>query len=355
MDYVDTPYSMSNIGYVTVYDQNLQLVATLSLTEPQYKIGLYSILQDAHNPKVFYVGGLAIDDSYQQYPYLCTLQFSEGLMTKVSSKIYTDHVRCRIISMVEKSENGQHDLILETIRYSVIDSPYNTSSGEVHIVKLNYFEESAGWGAETWDVAIKGGHGDSYASNNSIDSDENNIYFFGYYCDDKEPAPTNGYWDSGCVAAINWHQGQLIWSKTISLTNKDEHLYYGCLADGYLYACGGHSGLQYLSTKKHFANGLVMKISLSGDLVAYKSFGDPERDSFIYYLVKDANGHLLCVGTSGENKDDGELKFSGWFLKADFSNASHKASMEPHEGLLGEMNSDRLSVGSDTFVRMTSR
>lgn len=351
LGYVDSPFNMSSSGYVAVYDQNMQLTATLTLSEPQYKIEIYSIIQDSHNPNVFYVGGAAVDDSYQQHPYLCTLQFSEGLMTKVSSKIYTDRMRNRIIGMVEKSENGQHDLILETIHYSLIDSPYDANRSSVHIVKLNYFEESTGWGATTWDVPVIGLHGDSYTRSNSIDSDENNVYFFGLYCDDKEPAPaSNGYWDSGCVAAINWHQGQLTWSKTISLTNKDEHLYYGFLSGGYLYACGGHSGLYYLKTQKSFSNGLVVKISLSGELVTYKTFGDPERSSYLHHMVKDTNGNLVCVGESNENLGDGKKKYSGWFLKTDMSNATHKTFMDAPLNQQEEMLDVILSAGCDESI-----
>ena len=260
-------------------------------------------------------------------------------MTKVSSKIYTDYARCRIVGMVEKNTNGQHDLLLETTRYSVIDNPYNSNTGAVHILKLNYFEESTGWGAETWDVAVTGLHGDSYAKSNSIDSDENNIYFFGSYCDDKEPVPSgNGYWDSGCVAAVNWHQGQLAWSKTVSFTNKDEHLYNGFLSEGCLYACGSHSGLSYVKTKNYFANGLVIKMNLSGDLVAHKTFGDPERDSHLLYLAKDASGKMVCVGYSGENLGDGKREYSGWFLKTDLSNGAKKVSQDAPREMMEEMD-----------------
>lgn len=315
-----SPYTMYEQGYIAVYDHNMQLVATTILKESQYKITIYTLLQDVQDPTLFYAGGAAIDESYIQYPYLCTLQFSDGLMTKVSSKVYTDYAKYRIIGMVEKQLAGQKDLILETHHYKVLDQPNNTDRGEIHIIKTNYFEEESGWGNETWDVAITGPHGDSYAGNNSIDSDENNVYFFGQCCDDKEPAPSDdGYWDSGCVAAINWHNGQMVWRKRIPLTNKDEHFFNGLLSDGYLYACGSHSGVHYYSTKKTFVNGLVAKISLSGELVAYKTFGDPERYSCFIHLAKDSNGSVICVGYSGENLGDDQTKWSAWFLKTDLS------------------------------------
>ena len=322
-----SPYTMYEQGYIAVYDHNMQLVATTILKESQYKITIYTLLQDVQDPTLFYAGGVAIDDSYIQYPYLCTLQLSGGLMTKVSSKVYTDYAKYRIIGMVEKQLAGQKDLILEAHHYKILDQPNNTDSGEAHIIKMNYFEEESGWGSETWDVAITGPHGDSYVSNNSIDSDENNVYFFGQCCDEKEPAPASGYWDSGCVAAVNWHNGQLVWMKKISLTNKDECFVDGFVSEGYLFAWGDHSGLRYNNTMKHFANGLITKLNLSGELVAYKTFGEPERRSWLFNVVKDNQGNLACVGHSDENLGDGNLKWSGWFLKTDLSsNGSSKAT-----------------------------
>ena len=314
------PYGMYKQGYVAVYDKNIQLVATMTLMENQYYIDVYSLIQDTYNPNVFYVGGLAADNSYQQYPYLCTIQFSEGILTPVSSKVYTNYQRYRVVGMVEKTDAGQKDLILETIHYSVIDDPYNSNSSEIHIVKLNYFEESTGWGSKTWDIVVTGPHEDSYTGNNSMVADENNVYCFGYCNDDKEHAPSNGgYWDSGFAAAVNWRQGQTVWTKTFALSNYSDQFATGLFADGCLYACGMHSGLGYSNTGKDFANGVVAKISLSGDLVTYKTFGDPKRYAAFLHAVKDSNGHWACAGWSGVNLDDGGIKYDGWFLKMDMS------------------------------------
>ena len=328
LGYVSSLYGMYEQGYVAVYDRNMQVVAATVLKDSQFKIELYSLIQDAQDPTLFYAGGAAIDESYVQYPYLCTLRFSDGLMTKVSSKIYSDNAKRLVIGMVEKQSDGQKDLILETYSYSVIDNPYDSNSSEIHIMKLNYFEEESGWGSETWDVSISGSHNNSSSKNNSIYSDDNNIYFFGYCNDDKSPAPSSGgYWRSGCIAAVNWHLGQTSWTKIVSLSNKDDQFYDGLLLDGYLYACGLHSGVHYYSTKKTFVNGLVAKISLSGELVAYKTFGDSERYSGFYHLAKDSNGSVICVGFSGENLGNDQTKWSGWFLKSDLSsNGSSKAT-----------------------------
>lgn len=326
LDYTDSPYSMSQKGYVAAFDHALNMVATLSLSEPQYKIEINTIIQETEDPTVFIVGGSAVDNSYLQYPYLCGIEFLNGLMTKLDNKILSEYPKYRIVGMVEKSLSGQSDLILETVRYSVIDDPYNANSSTVHIIKPNVNEDEWGWGNFTWDIAIEGSHGDSYTGNNSIDSDENNIYFFGYCNDDKEPASSDGgYWKSGCVAAVNWRQGQLAWKKTISLTNKDEKLLEGQVLDGYLYACGNHSGLGYSSTKKYFSNGLVAKLSLSGELVGYKTFGDPQRRSYLFNFVKDNNGNIVCVGHSDENVGNYKTKWSAWFLKTDMSSATQKA------------------------------
>lgn len=330
LGYVSSLYGMYEQGYVAVYDRNMQVVATTVLKDPLYKIEMYSLIQDAQDPTLFYAGGAAIDESYVQYPYLCTLRFSDGLMTKVSSKIYSDNAKRLVIGMVEKQSDGQKDLILETYSYSVIDNPYDSNSSAIHIMKLNYFEEESGWGSETWDVSISGSHNNSSSKNNSIDSDENNIYFFGYCNDDKSPAPSSGgYWRSGCITAVNWHLGQTSWTKTVSLSNKDDQFYDGMLLDGYLYAWGCHSGLRYNSTMKYFANGLVAKFTLSGELIAYKTFGEPERNSFLYSFAKDNNDSFVCVGKSGKNLGSFNLVYSGWFLKTDLSsNGSSKAIPE---------------------------
>lgn len=342
-----SPYTMYEQGYLAVFDLDLQLVATTSIKDSQYKIEAFSFLQDSQDLSLFYVAGMAIDDAYIQYPYICTLQFSEGLMTMVSNKIYSNYPKYRIIGMVEKQSAGQKDLILETIRYTEIDHPYHYNSSTVHIVKLNYFEETSGWGHNTWDLAIAGVHGDSYSKTNSIDSDGNNVYFFGFCYDDKEPAPASGgYWSSGWVVAVNWHQGQVTWQKTVSLTNYDERFYDGFLSGGYLYACGSHSGLSYSSTKKYFANGLVVKMNLSGNLVAYKTFGDVKRNSFLKHIAMDSNGNLVCVGESGENLGDYNTKWTGWFLKTDLSS---NRSLDQEFDALPEVDNEMIDQDASSY------
>lgn len=327
---VSTPYNMYEQGYIAVFDNNMQLVTTVSLTEPSYKIELYTVKQDLQNPTLFYAGGMAIDGKFVQYPYICTLRFSEGVMTKESSRIFSDYAQYRIVGMVEIQSAGQSDLILETIHYDNIDDPYNADSdAAAHIVKLNYFGETTGWGHDTWDVAITGPRGNSYTGNNSMDSDENNVYFFGFCNDDKTPTPaSDGYWDSGCVAAVNWHQGQMAWSKVIPFSKKDDRFVEGWISNGCLYACGCHSGLLFTNSKEVFSNGLVAKLSLSGELISYKTFGDPKRRSWLFSMVNDSQGNMACAGHSDENLGSGKTKWSGWFLKTDMSSSSSKAILE---------------------------
>ena len=351
---ISNPYEMFERGCVAVYDHNLQLTAMTYVSEPHYKIELNSIIQDGQDSNQFIVGGLAIDDDYLQYPYLCCLEFSNGILRKMGEKILSNFAKYRIVGMVEKNYAGQTDYILETVHYTVLDHPYHENSCAVHIIKPNIFEEESGWGSETWDIAITGQHGDSNTGNNSIDSDENNVYFFGRYCDDKSPAPSGGgYWDSGCIAAVNWHNGQLVWTKKMSLTNKDEQFEDVLFSDGFLYACGMYSGVKYPTSEKQFGNGVVAKYSLSGELVDYKTFGDSERDSGFYHLAKDVNGNLVCVGYSGENLGNDECRYSGWFLKTDMSsNGSSKAThADTKGGGFEDLDAESTGVLMDGEVR----
>lgn len=352
---VSSPYEMFEKGYVAMYDRNMQLTAMTYVTEPQYKIELNTLIRDSHDSDYFFAGGLAIDENYIQYPYFCVLKFSNGMLTKDGSTVLTQYEKQRIVGMVEKNYSGQTDMILETIKYSVLDHPYHKSSCTVHIVKPNLGEEESGWGSETWDVVVTGLHGDSYTGNNSIDSDENNIYFFGYYYDDKSPAPSSGgYWRSGCVAAVNWHNGQLVWTKKMSLTNRDEFFEDGFISDGFLYACGMHSGVHITTTKKQFGNGLVAKYTFSGELVGYKTFGDPERDADFIHLAKDVNGKLVCVGYSGENLGNDNTKWSAWFLKTDMSsNGSSKATPDfgAEVEILNDLDAESTGVPMDGNMR----
>ena len=348
-----SPYTMYERGCVVVYDHTMQLTATTILKESQYNIQINTIIQDTQDHDVFYAGGLAIDESYIQYPYLCTLRFSEGLMTKVSSKIYTDYPKYRVLGMVEKNLAGQNDLILETLYYWNVDNPEDSQNTEAHIVKLNYFEEESGWGHEIWDVAVLGQHHDSYADNNSIISDESNVYFFGRFQDDKTPAPSSGYWNSGCVAAIDWYEGRMKWFKSIALSNKSDLLCVGQLSEGCFYICGRHSGLHYNTTKKYFGNGLVVMLSLSGNLLSYKTFGDPERQACFNHIVKDINGNWVVVGWFGENLGNNNRKYSGWFLKTDMlSGGSSKAmSIVAKDELFDDMDAGSTSVPMDGEIR----
>ena len=346
--YYATPYEMYEKGKITLYDGNFQRVAMAIVEEPQHRVELRTLVKDSQDPFVFYAGGLAIDSAYIQYPYLCTLHFSDGRITKLSSRIFSDYPKCRIGGMIEKNNAGQKDLVLETVTYLNDEDPYESSNCVVHITKLNYFEETSGWGCNTWDVAIIGPQGNSFSTANSLDSDENNVYFLGYCDDDKTPSPSNGgYWDSGMVAAVNWRQGKEAWTKVVSLTNKAERFYAGQLSEGYLYACGMHGGLYYGSTtKKAFSNGLVAKITLSGELVGYKTFGESDRDSYLYHLVKDAKGNWVCAGSSGENLEESIIRWQGWFMKTDntFENSSKEASAAKDESY------EELEVGSTMDV-----
>lgn len=360
LDYTDTPYTMNQKGCVAVFDHSLNMVAILFLSEPQYKIDIYTIIQDSEDASLFIVGGAAIDDSYIQYPYLCGVEFSNGIMTKLDNKILTEYAKHRIIGMVEKNLSGQKDLILETVHYSVTYEPYDHSSSTIHIVKPNVFDEEWGWGHYTWDIAVEGPHGDSYTrGNNSIDSDDENIYFFGYCNDEKEPVSgdNGGYWISGCMAAVNWREGRETWKKVVSFSNKVDEFVDGLFLDGNLYVCGRHSQVYYRnSTKNCFSNGLVAKFNLFGELVSYKTFGDSEAHGELSHLVKDSNGKLTCAGFSGENLGNGRLKYKSWFLKTDMSsNGSSKATpdieMVVEDETLNDLDAESTGVPMDSKMR----
>lgn len=361
LDYIDTPYTMYKKGCVAVFDHSLNMVAILFLSEPQYKIDINTIIQDSEDPSLFIVGGAAIDDSYIQYPYLCGVEFSNGNMTKLDNKILSEYAKHRIIGMVEKNLSGQKDLILETVHYSVTYEPYDHSSCNIHIVKPNVFDEEWGWGHYTWDIAVEGPHGDSYThGNNSIDSDDENIYFFGYCNDEKETVSgdNGGYWISGCMAAINWREGRETWKKVVAFSNKVDEFADGLLLDGNLYACGRHSQVYYLnSTKNWFSNGLVAKFNLSGELVSYKTFGDSEAFGELSHIVKDSNGKLTCAGFSGENLGNGALKYKSWFLKTDLSsNGSSKGtSADTIDEWFEDLDAESTGVLMDGEVRFGGR
>ena len=213
-----------------------------------------------------------------------------------------------------------------------------------HIVKPNYFKAGFGWGSETWDIAIPGLDGYSYTGNNSIDSDENNIYFFGY-CKDVENSTSSDEVHSGFIAAVDWHQGRLVWTKTIFLEKYFNCFYDGLLSDGYLYACGRHSGVRFLNTNKSFANGLMVKTNLSGELASYKTFGDPERNSALYHLVKDSKGNMVGVGYSGGNLGNDQTKWSGWFLKTDMSSTTtQKVLPDAKQDAVADMDAGSATV-----------
>lgn len=323
--YHSSPYTMADMGMVAVVDPSLDFVG-MTVTETQYKIELTTLVQDSDNPTLFYAGGWAIDNDYIQYPYICTIEYRDGLLSKIHGKVFhgSNNAKCRIIGMVEKKVSDQKDFIVEMLHYSNADDPEDEGSCTVHIAKLNYFDEEWGWGHSTWDVAIEGPLGVSYASNNSIDSDDENIYFFGSCYDEKTPKPLDGYWNSGCVATVNWREGREVWTKVVSITSKDEIFLQGQLINGCLYACGGHSGVHYPSTKMYFYNGLVAKFDLSGALLDYKTFGASDCSSRVSHFVKDLNGNLVCVGWTGENTESGRLLYMGWFLKTDFFTNSAK-------------------------------
>ena len=105
---------------------------------------------------------------------------------------------------------------------------------------------------------------------------------------------------------------------------------------------------------KYFANGLVAKFTLSGELIAYKAFGDPERNSGFYHLAKDSNGSVFCVGYSGENLGNDNFKWSAWFLKTDMSsNGSSKATPDfgAEVEILNDMDAESTGVPMDGKMR----
>lgn len=331
---ISTPFFMNAHGWVATFDRSLNLVSLLNVTEEQGKVDLYSIVQDPDDASVFYAGGFVnveVNGEYQQKPYICTLRLDGSQFSKVTSRVLSQYEKCRIVGLLIKQQNGQKDLIAEMLCYETQDDPFDQKN-TLHWRKLNFFNEQNGWGSDTWHVLLDGFYdmkyysGQDFVSNNGFDSDENNIYVFGRIWDDKDFAPSDGaHWRYGCVAAINWHDGQMLWTQKLRASDRDDDFYNGKLIDGYLYICGRHSGVYFSANNTFHGNGLLAKYSVSGTLVSFKTFGQSEKYSWLIKPIKNKNGEVVCVGASGETigKDgsgpSGSYtgRFSGWFLKTD--------------------------------------
>ena len=87
-------------------------------------------------------------------------------------------------------------------------------------------------------------------------------------------------------------------------------------------------------------------MSLSGNLVAYKTFGDVKRNSFLKHIAMDSNGNLVCVGESGENLGDYKTKWTGWFLKTDLSS---NRSLDQEFDALPEVDNEMMDQDASSY------
>ena len=341
---VSTPYSMNMYGWVAAFDRSLNMVSLLKVAEEEYRVDLYSIVQDPEDVTLFYAGGFVnveINGVYQQKPYICTLEFDGSYFSKISSRVFSQYNYSRIIGLLIKQQNGQKDLIAEMLHYETQNAPFDWNN-TLHFRKLNFFNEQSGWGSDTWHIMLDGFYdmkyysGEDYVSNNGFDSDDNNIYVFGRVYDEKDFKPVDGTrWRYGYVVAINWHDGQMQWTQKLRASDRDDDFYNGKLIDGYLYICGRHSGVYYSSNNKFFGNGLLAKYSVTGTLISYKTFGKSDRYSWLIKPIKNRDGEVVCIGVSGENiGKDGSIsagsytgRFYGWFLKTDMSSSGSSKAM----------------------------
>ena len=333
---LSTPYSMNMYGWVAAFDRSLNLVSLLKVAEEEYLVDLYSIVQDPEDATLFYAGGFVnveINGVYQQKPYICSLRFDGSYFSMIASRVFSQYDNSRIIGLLIKQQNGQKDLIAEMLHYETQNAPFDWNN-TLHFRKLNFFNEQSGWGSDTWHIMLdefydmKYYSGEDYVSNNGFDSDDNNIYVFGRVFDEKDFTPqSGGHWRSGCVVAINWHDGQIQWTQKLRASDRDDDFYNGKLIDGYLYICGRHSGVYFSDIDRFLGNGLLVKYSVSGTLISYKTFGQSDRYSWLIKPIKNRSGEIVCVGVSGESVGKGGQnyfgsysgRFYGWFLKTDMS------------------------------------
>lgn len=359
---LSTPYAMNTHGWVAAFDHSLNLVSICNVYEELNKVEINSIVQDPDDATLFYAGGFVnveAEGYCQQRPYVCTLRFDGTHFNKESSCVFSQYNQSRIIGLLIKQQAGQKDLIFEMLCYQTQNDPYDWNN-TLHFVKPNFFDEQTGWGSVIWNTELEGYYdmtyhqGDDLVSNNGFDSDENNIYVFGRVHDEKENSTSSGgRWRSGCVTAVNWHDGQMLWTQKLNASECDDDFYNGKLIDGYLYICGRHSGVYYHASNKYLGNGLLAKYSVSGTLLSYKTFGQSDRYSWLIKPTKNRSGEIVCVGATGENigrESDDYLgaytgRFSGWFLKTDMSNATHKTSMDAPLNQQKEMRAVILSAG----------
>lgn len=321
-------YTMNTRGWMAAFDHSLNKVCLLNVTEDNKIVELNSIAQDPDDPELFYAGGfvnVVVNGAYQQQPYICTVRFDGTRFDKVASRVFPQYDHSRFVGLLVKQQDGQKDLIMEMLRYQTQYNPVDWHN-TLHLVKLNFFNESNGWGHDIWNTKLEGLYdmkyyeGDDYVSDNGFDSDDNNVYVFGRVYDEKDfLTASGGQWRSGCVVAINWHDGQIQWTQKLCASKRDDDFYNGKLFDGYLYVCGRHSGVYYSDIDKYLGNGLLAKLSVSGTIISHKTFGQKDRYSWLIKPTKNSKGEIVCVGVSGDsigrNVTEYTGKFYGWFLK----------------------------------------
>ena len=301
---VRTSYKYFTQANVSLFDATGRLVSGLSLTEPGYSVSFRDITPDAHNNTngYYWAGGVAIDNSQIQYPYVVKLAVVGGALTKVESLVLTQYPRARVMGIthqeVTQAPNpAQEDLILATNSYPGTN-PYADS--RIVLIKPNYFAYPAGtgWGATTWSRSITGNIGQGYTSPGCLLTTSTGVLVAGYTDDVKTPPTADGTnWTSGIAASVDL-TGNVLWRQVFSASTKSDGFYAARVFNGYCYFSGFHSLSYHDSKHLAFSNGLLAKCDLmTGNLISYKTFGDKYKGSYLTDISLDtASQSVYCAG-----------------------------------------------------------
>lgn len=255
-------------------------------------------------------GGFDYRSDWPYYPYAARFIIgSDGTITKGQEQFLTSIVGARFLGLVSDTSSGTRD-VFAAGHLALNDSTH----ANIFAARLSD-SLTVVWNT---DIIPPGGlKAEGYVG--PLAFANGRLIITGEVESDKTPQPSGGgYWHSGFVAALGVG-GEILWTKTVTISQHSDHFFGETMSDGYLYAVGKSCAYVIASTRENFGYGWLMKMDpVTGNVVWNMHVGsDRYYSGFNTVVVR--GDRAYCAGWTLDEKDDsGGNRY--WFAALDITN-----------------------------------
>ncbi len=253
-------------------------------------------------------GAFNLRTGWPFFPYAARFTISSsGTMTKGGEQFFT--------SMTGRLFSGLVSDTLAGTRYLFAAGNYRTSDTTIQYPFVTRLDDSLNvvWNTDV----IPGGNLKSMQYVGPVGFSNGVLIIEGGVETDQKPLAANGgYWSNGFVAAIGLG-GEVLWTKTIAVSQHSEVFYQNVINNGKLYAVG--RSCSFVKASKHwFGYGWLVKIDLATGTIEWKMQVGSDRYESGFSTVIVREGMAYCAGWTKRSDLAGGYQY--WFAALDVSN-----------------------------------